>query len=143
MLIDAKNRIVGRLGTFVAKKALLGEKIDIINAEQAVISGKRAEVLGKFKQRVERGTWAKGPHYKRDPDMLLKNNPEVRQPLDSSRHATQLLNYTMIKYVYQDFFLCFFISFTKNFFGEFFCFFVIWHLLFYNLLSNLAISFLL
>ena len=30
MIIDAKDLIVGRLGTFVAKQALLGEKIDII-----------------------------------------------------------------------------------------------------------------
>ena len=72
MIIDAKDLIVGRLGSIVAKKALLGEKIDIVNSEHAVISGTKPTVLSKFKQRVERRTWSKGPHYPRDPDMLLK-----------------------------------------------------------------------
>lgn len=72
MIIDAKDLIVGRLGSFAAKKALLGERIDIVNAQDAVISGKRAEVFGRYKQRLERGNWSKGPHYRRNPDMLLK-----------------------------------------------------------------------
>ena len=72
MLIDATNQLVGRLGSIVAKKALLGERIDIVNAENAVVSGKKQEVLSKFKQKVSRGTWSKGPHYRRSPDMLLK-----------------------------------------------------------------------
>ena len=72
MLIDATDMIVGRLGAVVAKKALLGEAIDIVNAEKAVISGKRQEVLQRMKERVARGTWSKGPHFRRNPDMLLK-----------------------------------------------------------------------
>jgi large subunit ribosomal protein L13 len=72
MIVDATNQIVGRLGAIVAKKALLGEKIDIINAENAVVSGRRADVLENFRNKVARGTWAKGPHYLRSPDMLLK-----------------------------------------------------------------------
>ena len=59
MLIDANNKIVGRLGTVVAKKALLGEKIDIVNAENAVISGRKDVIFAKFKQKVSRGTPAK------------------------------------------------------------------------------------
>ncbi len=38
MIIDANNMILGRLASFAAKKALLGEKIDVINCEKAVIS---------------------------------------------------------------------------------------------------------
>jgi len=72
MIVDASNMIVGRLGAIVAKKALLGEKIDIVNAERAVISGKKQEVFARFKQRVTRGTWSTGPHYKRNSDRLLK-----------------------------------------------------------------------
>jgi len=51
-----------------------------------------------------------------DPDLLLKNNPEVRQPLDSSRYATQLLYYTIFINLYQDFFFIFF----KGFFVKIF-----------------------
>ncbi len=72
MLVDAKNKIVGRLGAIVAKKALLGERIDIVNAEQAVISGSRQKVLARYRQNLARRTWSKGPHYIRNPDRLLK-----------------------------------------------------------------------
>jgi large subunit ribosomal protein L13 len=92
MLVDANNKIVGRLGTFVAKKALLGEKIDIINAECAVISGKKAEVLGRFKQRAERGTGRKGPHFKRNPDVLLKRFIRNMLPYKSPRGRDALKN---------------------------------------------------
>jgi large subunit ribosomal protein L13 len=92
MLIDATNTIVGRLGSVVAKKALLGEKIDIINAEKAVISGKKAEVFAKFKQRVSRGTWAKGPHYKRAPDRLLKRMIRDMLPYKQPKGRAALKN---------------------------------------------------
>lgn len=72
MIIDATDLIVGRLGTVVAKKALLGEKINIINAEKAVVSGKKDVVLDRIKTRLSRGTWSSGPHFKRNPDRLLK-----------------------------------------------------------------------
>ncbi len=85
MLIDAKNMIVGRLGTIVAKKALLGEKIDIINAESAVISGKKSEILAKLKQKVDRGNWSKGPHYIRSPDRLLKRMIRNMMPYKKPR----------------------------------------------------------
>lgn len=72
MIIDATDLIVGRLGTVVAKKALMGETIDIVNAEKAVISGKKDAVLDRIKTRLSRGTWSSGPHFKRNPDRLLK-----------------------------------------------------------------------
>ena len=61
MLLDANNLIVGRFGTFVAKKALLGERIDIINCEKAVISGRKEEVFAKYKKRRDIGAPRKGP----------------------------------------------------------------------------------
>ena len=72
MIIDAKNLISGRMATFVAKQALLGETIDIVNAEHAVISGTPAQVLARYRQRRERGIPSKGPFLPRSPDMFLK-----------------------------------------------------------------------
>jgi large subunit ribosomal protein L13 len=85
MLIDAKDLIVGRLGSVVAKQALLGEKIDIINADKAVISGKRQLVLAIYRQKAARGTWAKGPHYVRSPEMLLKRLIRDMLPYKNAR----------------------------------------------------------
>ena len=40
-LLDAKNQILGRFCSQVAKRALLGEFIVIVNAKDAIISGNK------------------------------------------------------------------------------------------------------
>ncbi len=72
MIIDAKNLIAGRLAAYAAKQALLGERVEIINAEKAVISGRKEEIIAKFAHKVARGTQAKGPFQPRMSHMLLK-----------------------------------------------------------------------
>ena len=37
MIVDANNLVLGRLATVVAKKGLLGEKVDVINCENCRI----------------------------------------------------------------------------------------------------------
>lgn len=72
MIIDATDLIAGRLATFVAKKALLGEKIDIVNSEKSVMSGTMDSILAKYKRKVDMGTPAKGPFFHRMPDRFLR-----------------------------------------------------------------------
>jgi len=72
MIIDAKDLIAGRMGAFVAKQLLLGETVDIVNAEKAVISGRKNVVFAKYEHKVERGTPRKGPFWPRMPHMMLK-----------------------------------------------------------------------
>ena len=72
MIIDAKDMIVGRISTVVAKKALLGEKIDIVNSEKAVITGKKKNILAKYKRKMKMGDALKGPFFHRSPDKILK-----------------------------------------------------------------------
>ncbi|MFH2028779.1 MAG: 50S ribosomal protein L13, partial [Nanoarchaeota archaeon] len=73
MIIDATNLILGRLGTYVAKQALLGEKIDIINCEKAVISGKKDFTLKKYLIIKDRGTY-KGPFLPRQPNLFVRRS---------------------------------------------------------------------
>jgi len=47
-LLDAKNKILGRFCSQVAKKALLGEHIVIINAKDAIISGTKRNIHEKY-----------------------------------------------------------------------------------------------
>lgn len=72
VIIDAKDHIVGRMGTEVAKLALKGEKVDIINCEEAVLSGSKGEVLAKFKQKADRGIPSKGPFIPKMPDRFVR-----------------------------------------------------------------------
>jgi large subunit ribosomal protein L13 len=72
VVIDATNLILGRLAANVAKRALLGEEIVLVNCEKAVISGRPEVVLAKFKQREARTQPYKGPFAKRMPDRIVK-----------------------------------------------------------------------
>jgi len=42
-LYDASDRILGRFCSHIAKKALLGEHIVIVNAKDAIISGTKRD----------------------------------------------------------------------------------------------------
>ncbi|MGM5483853.1 MAG: 50S ribosomal protein L13 [Nanobdellota archaeon] len=71
-VIDATNRILGRLASEVAKLAISGEEIKVVNCENAVVVGKKKEVLNKYKQRSERGTSSGGPFLHRGPDRIVR-----------------------------------------------------------------------
>lgn len=74
-VVDASNAILGRLASIVAKRILNGEKIAIVNAEKAVISGKLDSVLEKYKEWLKIRTHTnpkKGPFHYRRPDKLVK-----------------------------------------------------------------------
>ncbi len=72
MIIDAKNLIVGRLATKVAKLALLGEEISVLNCNEAVLSGKKEEILKRYQRKRSMGTPTKGPIHHRVPEKMLK-----------------------------------------------------------------------
>ena len=71
-VIDAENCILGRLATEVVKKAKSGEEIIIINAEQAIISGKKKDIFKKYLERRQRGTPHHGPFFPSKPDQIVR-----------------------------------------------------------------------
>ncbi|MBS3106578.1 50S ribosomal protein L13 [Candidatus Woesearchaeota archaeon] len=71
MIIDATNKVVGRIATVAAKQALLGEEISIVNCEKAIVTGKRAFVLADAKRRRDQGTF-KGPFISSKPDRYVR-----------------------------------------------------------------------
>ncbi|MDR2944701.1 MAG: 50S ribosomal protein L13 [Methanosarcinales archaeon] len=71
-VIDANGLIMGRLASIVAKRLLAGEKIDIINAENAVVSGNRYAVFADYRHSVERGRPEHGPYFPKRPERILK-----------------------------------------------------------------------
>lgn len=85
MIIDATNLILGRMATFTAKKALAGEKIQIINSEKAVITGKKYQILANFRQKRERGIPLRGPYYKRAPEEIVRRAIRGMLPFKRTR----------------------------------------------------------
>jgi len=88
MIIDATDSILGRIAAVAAKQALKGEKVDIINAENAVVTGSKQQVLAKYKQMRERGGPYHGPYIPRQPHMLLKRT--IRGMLPHKQERGQL-----------------------------------------------------
>ena len=85
IIIDATDLILGRMATFAAKQALLGNEVRIINAEKAVISGKKENTLGIFLQRRERGIPLKGPYIHRKPEAIVRRTVRGMLPYKKPR----------------------------------------------------------
>jgi len=71
-VIDADGHVMGRLSSKVAERLLDGEEIVIVNAEKAIITGKKDMVFGEYKQKKDRGKIMRGPFYPRRADLILK-----------------------------------------------------------------------
>ncbi|MFC1768186.1 50S ribosomal protein L13 [Nanoarchaeota archaeon] len=72
MIIDANNKIVGRIATVAAKASLLGENVDIVNCENSFVSGNKYSVIKDFEHKRERGSMAKGPFWPRNPERVVR-----------------------------------------------------------------------
>jgi large subunit ribosomal protein L13 len=71
VIIDAKDLILGRMASNVAKLLLEGEKVIILNAEKAAISGKKQHIVTDAKTFLEVGHPRKGPYHPRRPDKIV------------------------------------------------------------------------
>ena len=85
MIIDATDLILGRMATLVAKKALEGEKVDIVNCEEAVLTGNKDQIIARYKQRRYRGVPLQGPYFPRYPDRLVRRVVRGMLPYKKTR----------------------------------------------------------
>lgn len=72
MVIDASDKVVGRLASRIAKELLKGNRVTVVNAEKAVLSGNPRHLIETYTEKRERGDPYHGPFYPREPDMMLK-----------------------------------------------------------------------
>ncbi len=71
LVVDARDCIMGRVASEVAERALDGNSVAVVNAEQAVITGRREDVLDTYRTRREIGS-DRGPAYPKQPDRIMK-----------------------------------------------------------------------
>ncbi len=72
-VIDGKNAVLGRLASYVAKEALKGEDIVIINCKQIIITGKRKNIKENFETKRKRvGSTQRGPQISRETEKIVK-----------------------------------------------------------------------
>ena len=71
-VIDASNLVLGRAASAIAKMLLDGERVVVVNAEKAVITGRKEEILERYKEKRDRGSVRKGPFYPKMPDRIFR-----------------------------------------------------------------------
>jgi len=93
IVVDTQDCILGRVASQVAERALDGERIAVVNAERAVITGSEEQLTQKYLDRRERGS-DRGPYYPKRPDRIFKRSirgmlpykrPRGRKALESVR----------------------------------------------------------
>lgn len=73
IVIDGSGAILGRLASYAAKQALLGNKVNIVNCTGVMISGNRRATIEKYQARRARGRGAqRGPHFPNIPERVVK-----------------------------------------------------------------------
>jgi large subunit ribosomal protein L13 len=89
-LVNADGLILGRMASVVAKKLLNGEKVIIVNAEKAVLSGKKKSKVAEAKEFLEVGAPQRGPFHYRRPDRILRKTVRGMLPFKQPKGKTAL-----------------------------------------------------
>jgi large subunit ribosomal protein L13 len=88
LILDARNQIMGRLASYVAKQAIDGHTVIVLNAEKAVISGKRTNIVEEAKRRLRTrtlGAQIHAPVHQRRPDLYLRRVVRGMLPWDKPK----------------------------------------------------------
>lgn len=81
MILDATNLILGRFASKVAKLALQGEEVRIINCEKAYVIGNKKKIFEKYKHRQKLGSRPnKGPFLPKKPNRLIRKTIKSMLP---------------------------------------------------------------
>jgi len=88
LVIDASGLTMGRLASVTAKHLISGNRVIIINAEKAVITGARAAVLQAAHDKLRirnRGSKEKSPKHPRRPEGLVRRTIRGMLPMDKAK----------------------------------------------------------
>jgi large subunit ribosomal protein L13 len=72
LILDATGLIMGRVSSVVSKRLLQGEQVIIVNAEKAIISGRRVSHVKEARLFLEAGHKGHGPYHPRRPDLIIR-----------------------------------------------------------------------
>jgi large subunit ribosomal protein L13 len=84
LVVDARDCILGRVASEVAQRAMDGETVAVVNAEDAVITGNEESTMDVYRKRSELGS-DRGPYYPKRPDGIFKRAIRGMIPYKTSR----------------------------------------------------------
>lgn len=88
MIVDATDLVLGRVASQIAKNLLEGEEVIIVNAEKAVISGRKKSTLSEY------DAWTniknlvdpkQGPLHPKNPEDLFRRTVRGMLPMKKSK----------------------------------------------------------
>ncbi len=83
---NGENMILGRLAARVAKDALLGEEVKVINCEKVVVSGQKQKIFAAMKQKYDRrGYPTKSANLSRLPERFVRRSIRGMLPWKQAR----------------------------------------------------------
>ena len=91
IVVEARDCILGRVASEVAQRALAGERIAIVNAEDAIITGDREDIFDTYRTRLHIGS-DRGPYYPKRPDGIFKRAVRGMLPYKKERGREALSN---------------------------------------------------
>jgi large subunit ribosomal protein L13 len=91
-VVDAEGLILGRMSSKVAKRLLNGEEVIIVNAEKAVLSGKRKSKIAEAHVFLEVGAPERGPFHYRRPDRIVLKTVRGMLPIRKQKGKNALEN---------------------------------------------------
>ena len=94
---NAQDKVLGRLASVVAKQLLQAKRagedtrVIIVNAEQAIVTGKRTSVMSDYRAKYELNHARKGPFFPRMPDQILKRTVRGMLPYQKNSSGRSAL----------------------------------------------------
>lgn len=88
-VVNAEDKIIGRLASLVASEVRNGEEVRVVNSEEAVISGDEEKVFADYKQKYDRGRRDTGPYFPKRSDKILKRTVRGMLPKEKKSGREQ------------------------------------------------------
>jgi large subunit ribosomal protein L13 len=95
-VIDGKNAVLGRMASYVAKEALKGEDIVVVNCGEVIITGSKVNIKKEFEEKRGRfGASQKGPKHHKTSETIVKR--VIRGMLPNHREGRGRIAFKKIK----------------------------------------------
>ncbi|MEM0073901.1 MAG: 50S ribosomal protein L13 [Thermoplasmatales archaeon] len=102
--MDGTNLVLGRVSSYLAKELLSNkEEIVVVNAERAVITGRKRFLIEKYKTERSVGSVRKGPKFPKEPDRIFRRTVRGMLPMKTSRGKEALKRLRVYKGVPKEF----------------------------------------
>lgn len=98
LYLDASGQIAGRFCSIVARELLSGKRVIVLNAEKAVLSGRRSTVFRLWQEKLEISSRVNpiyGPIHPRRPDNIIRRMvrgmvPKTKSKGDAAMHRLRV-----------------------------------------------------